>query len=1784
MKRIASVLLSLLLSLMAVSCLEQADGGAVASYSGEIRASDPITFTLSDEFAIKDLQKAEQFLRKNIKITPQVPFDVLVTDSRTVVVTPMEALAYNTYYKLTANFAKAAGCGGQKSVCRLHTLAPVVAYNFGQLKVDPKKPDVYSLTAEITSKDPLEDKYLEKGFSVRGVSCRSEWQHSIDGCGHILYLTGIAAGKTAEVLEISYDLPEYASSGVRSYTVPREGVFSVMDSQVTLEPYGFKIAFSALLDESQDFSTLVTVPEGGRLSFIADDNILRISPAIQAQDHQFVYISKSLKSASGASLDEDFEGCFAIPSGEPSIGFLAGGSIIPSTVSTDLAFQSINYAKARVRVKRIYENNVLQFLQSNRLSDKYCYTDNVARVVADTTFALAQSSSPKLRDVAVYGINLGKIVKVQKGAIYRVEIRGVDPLAAFNDQRWESDYYFGSYSDYASRVLNILVSDIGLIAKGSDSGEYSIFAVNLMSAEPLNGAAVTVYNDVNQVIAEGSTASGGRFSFKTADRPKTAVVSSGSDRSYLNMDGATAISLSNFDVAGSAVSGGQKGFIFGERGVWRPGDDIHITFISMLESGVLPDNHPATAVLKNPQGQTMSTLVSTEGHSGMYSFCFSTDASAPTGNWEVEITSGGETFSKTVRIETVKPNNILINLSLPQGKAIPSSAVSGSISAKWLVGSPAAGLETRVEVALSKGSTSFKNFKDYVFEDASRIFTSETKEIFKGTTSASGSASFNVAVASGGKAPGLLNAVFTTRVFEKGGDLSIDRCSAVISPYNTYIGISAPQLTNDWGEKYIDRSRINTFSLAAVDRSGNPVGKDVEVEVEVYKMGWSWWWSSSAENLASYSKDSFNEPYKVERHTIKGGSGAFRLDLTGEQSGFYLVRVTDLAGGHAASLVAMALSDGEHSSDGNADSAVRLPISLDKEKYCTGETAKVSIASAAGAKALVSIEKGRRVLNSYWISCSGTTTEIPVKIEEGMAPNIYVGVTLVQPYDRTANDAPVRMFGVRRIEVDDPSSHLAPVIDIAPQIKPESELTFSVRESSGKPMSYVVALVDEGLLSLTRYKTPDPWGSFYATEALGVRTWDLYNLVLGAYGARMEQLFAIGGDGEGSDLITPDSHAERFKPVSLFLGPFSLKAKASQKHTVTVPQYIGTLRAMVIATDGTRMGSCEAPVSVTQPVMVKATLPRVMATDESVEMPVTVFATKDGLGDVTVEVSSEGGLAVEGPAKATVKAPKAGEYMAYFKLKASSSAGAARVRTAAVCGSDRASDVIEMDIRDSNPVTTSSMAAFVEGGASKGVTYAMAGSPAAGSVRIEASTIPPVDIDFRLGYLTSYPHGCLEQITSAAFPQLYLGSLMELDKAAASRAESGVKSVISRMSSYAIASGGMTYWPGTASSSGAHVWATVYATHFLVEARRCGYAVPGALLNANLKYLGTVAAGGSFSSVARCYACYVLALSGMSARSQMNRLREAQGELPADCAWYLAAAYAADGKKDVARKIVESLGSGPASAGGSSAQYNPMSDSFDSEERTLALASSVYVALSDKAQAFKCVQKLSAALSDRSRYMSTQSTAWALKAVADYQKICGSGGIDLSVKTSAGDVALRSEQPFACGTLDVPKGQQISLKLSNSAKSPVYVVISSKGIPEKGAEEEKACGLKIVSVFTDSDGNAVDPSSLAQGTDFYVTTYVSNLSATVDYTNLALVQIFPSGWEIHAERSSEFYRDVRDDRVNSYFNLGRSSTFKVRTRLTATYKGRFYLPSAVCEAMYDASVCASTAGGWCTVR
>ena len=1733
-----------LIVLLSAACSRPASDIVESSTNGLSGVRMPVQVTLRE-----GVELAEDDLEDAVSFTPSADVEVSRLGVRTLRIVPKSPLKSDTRYKVALDASKLTG-GKAKGVAEFEFSTPKLRFSYNpcwlQQSDDLK---YYVLVGETVSSDYAADDYVEQRLKIKGLlKPEVTWTHSEDGTVHKYRVENIPT-RSDESYKLTLDFDLDPKRNVEM-EVPRKGEYIVLDHTVQTEPLAVVVTFSEPLKPNQDFRNLIRFDPKFRTS--VDRNRLYIYPETQLTGNYEVEISREVQNKAGRRLDESYTFTAALPSQAPAIRFTGKGSILPSSNRMSLLFESVNFARARVRVRKIFANNLLQFFQRNYYGDTY-FSDMeyVSRIVRDTTIDLGDKASTRLDRTNSYSLDLSRLITDSRKSMYLLEIKGVDPLIPVESNDY--DYYFGDYRTYAERSKVVIQSDIGIICKSSGDGELIVYTTDLVSARPKGSCKVRAYDRQNQQLAEAVTDSEGRAVLKCGDEPYTVLAEANGDAAFVRVERGAALSLSNFDVGGTTDTKGIKGYLFGERGVWRPGDEIYLTLI-VASDNPLPENHPASLEFYNPNGQLVQSAVSSGSTDGIHTFKLRTTPASPTGIWRAKATFGGATFEKNIRVDAVKPNRMKIEMRLGDGQTVDAKEFTGRLTARWLHGAPAAGSKVTLQAQLSQIPTRFKGYPDYSFDDATKQFAPEEREIVSGTTGTDGALQLTTDRLSSleGLSPGMLNGKFTVKVFEKSGDFSVDQQIAAVSPYNAYFGIGVTAQQSDWGEEYLDSKRDHALRLVLLDARGPE-----EATVTVYRMSSYWWWdASSAASQARYAKSALNAQYKTLRATLSNGTGQVTMRWSAGDYGYYLIRVTGARQAHSATcVVCVSSSDHRGGISSVTDAATRLAIARDKDKYVPGDKAKITIPSSPGARALVSVESGSFVRESRWIACTDRQTSFEIPVREGMAPNVYVSVTLVQPHGNTLNDAPIRLFGVLRLPVEDAGTRLAPVVEMPESVKPESEITIRVRERNGRRMSYVLALVDEGLLGLTRFRTPDPYLYFNATEALGVRTWDLFDHVIGAYGGRIEQLFAIGGDAEQPN--TGALRAQRFKPVVRFLGAEKLGAGKTNTHKIALPPYFGSVRVMVVASNGRAFGSAAKEVAVKKPLLVQATLPRVVSTEEEIELPVTVFALEKGVGKTDVRVSVNEAFSVVGPQSRSVVLGDEGEQVVTFRLKAGRQTGIGKVRVTAASSGDNSASEIEIDVREPNPYVTTSEEHILQ----PGETVSVKPLKASGTARLELSSIPPIDLSRRLEYLVRYPHGCIEQITSGAFPQLYLHSIAECDEEMLQDIDRNIKSVLSRLGGYQLSNGAFAYWSGGTSPS---EWGTAYAVHFMAEAAKYGYAVDRTTLERALKYLR----GNTFDNpLTLAYAQYVLALAGTPDRGAMNRLRERSAQAGSDARWLLAAAYALDGNRKVAEELTAQT------AGTAAPKADPYDGTYNSPERQMAIVLMTQTLLGQREAAFRTALKMSDILK-KDKWLSTQSTAWMLNTLANFAST-GQTGIDARI----GREPIRSAKSIASMPLTAPT------EVRNTGTGSLHLVVSQSYTPGKGEEAEAASSLKIDVRYRDMNGAPLDPRSVAVSTDFYAVVTVTNTSGYERYADLALTHIVPAGWEITSERdlSTVTYQDIRDDRVLSYFDLRSGESKEIPIKLTATYKGRYYLPSVCCEAMYDNSVRALRKGEWVEV-
>ena len=435
---------------------------------------------------------------------------------------------------------------------------------------------------------------------------------------------------------------------------------------------------------------------------------------------------------------------------------------------------------------------------------------------------------------------------------------GVEYDWSLYDWREQDNPCHPSYYMSSSRVAacNVYASNLGIIVKGNTMHKLWIAVSDILTTRPVEGADITVYNFQLQPIGTGKTDSEGFAEISPDGVPFLVCASDGKQKGYLRVVAGENLSTSRFDTGGKQVEKGLKGFIYGERGVWRPGDTLHISFILEDREKRIPDTHPVTLEVYNPRGQFHSRLVSTRGLNGFHTFQVPTRADDPTGIWNAYVKVGGSTFHKSLRIESIKPNRLKVNVKLP-GKILQASQkeVQATISSAWLTGATASRLKTKMEMSLSKVNTQFPKYEQYVFNNPATEFTTQKTEAFNGQLDANGKATFSLKLPQASTAPGMLNATLTTRVFEPGGDASIHVQSIPYSPFASYVGIALNQPDG----KSIETDKAHRFDIVTLTPDGKPTDRS-RLEYKIYKVDWSWWWENREESFGTYVNNSSVTP------------------------------------------------------------------------------------------------------------------------------------------------------------------------------------------------------------------------------------------------------------------------------------------------------------------------------------------------------------------------------------------------------------------------------------------------------------------------------------------------------------------------------------------------------------------------------------------------------------------------------------------------------------------------------------------------------------------------------------------------------------------------------------------------------------------------------------------------------------------------------------------------------------------------------------------------------------
>ncbi|MFP4459572.1 MAG: alpha-2-macroglobulin family protein [Candidatus Zixiibacteriota bacterium] len=1547
------------------------------------------------------------------------------------------------------------------------------------------------------------------------------------------------------------------------------------------EANNISLKFSDLLDKDRNYDGFINIEPHADFDISISGNIMNLRGDFDHGESYSITVRAGMRSLWGISLQKDYTKQLSFKDIEPFIEFMQTGMFLPTTNQQKINFRTANIRRVYLTVKEIYPNNLVYFMQDNNIQagkrshERFWNYNRVGKTIIQDTLEIGETRNQWFQNQ----LDLSKILSKHNKGIFIVELSAdrEDLMYEFPDD-WPNWKYYRFIRENAFVSKPIIVSDIGLTAKKS-SDKYYVFATDVIKAEPLSGVEIELISYQNQKIASGKTDMGGIIVF---DRPEEdafiITAEKNGQRSLLEFK-ERVLGSSLFDVGGIArTHEGLKAYIYSDRGVYRPGDSIFVSAIVRNRAKSFPDNHPATAKIYDARGRFFKEILSKESKEGFYTFKFKTNQNSPTGNWRLGLSIGESRFNKTIKVETIVPYKLKANVSSDKEMVDPDKDryINAQVESKYLFGTPAAGHDVQMKFKLEPYRVSFDKYEKFVFDNEIQSFKPIESNIMEAELNSEGIYEFNWKIPDIDHAPSGLRVSAEADVFEKGGRKIPAKTKIDYRIYDAFVGFQKPE---GW---YVRTGKeMNTYVIA-VNPDGMPIaGRNLKYRV--YQNNFSWWYDYDSQEEAKRHFKTDNLTEKIAEGSIQSSSVPVAIKFTPEKYGKLYVEIQDGSNGHTAGYFINAYDWGQGSS--MPRDANMLSISTDKEKYNPGDSAYIFVKTPPEGKLLFSLEKGNQIIYTKWRNLHDGKTVIPLKVTDEMVPNTYAHITVIQPHSQTQNDRPIRMYGIAPIMVEDPSTRLNVQIDAPEKILPESEFEVEIQVEDENKTQFTIAVVDEGILDITRFKTPDPWEYFFRKEALGVITADIYSLIIGANWGNPFKSFTVGGDAMEPYLLESDDKPQikRFKPVAMFKGPLETDRKGRAKVKFKMPNYMGSVRIMAVAAKEGSYGNAELAVPVKSPLMVQPFMPRVLAPKDEIKIPVSIFATEKNIRNVDVKISAEGPVSIIGEKAKRVSFASPGNKDVYFDLKAKPAIGTVKLKFTAEGFGEKAEQVIDIVVRPSSPPIFRSIDKVVEKDIMTSIDIPKAGIDGTSRASIHISRVQKLSMNHRLKWLLHYPYGCIEQTTSAAFPQLYIREIVEMDKEDMKDIDKHINRTIDRIRRFQTREGGLSYWPNQQDVS---IWGTNYAMHFLFEAKNKGYHVPKDLIEKLLKFQKRQSRAASGNYLERTYRVYVLALSGNPDMGAMNLLRQnSLDEMNSTSRWYLAAAYKIAGQEKIGNRIMQK-------AGTSVEDYQETGGCFGSYYRDKAIILEMMTIAGKTNEAMKIYSEIASKISNDS-WLNTQTTGYCLLAMGKFvESLKKSGTYKGSIGLPDGkSIKFSSDKAVWSSELAGVFGQTITIDLESD--EPVYASVDWEGVPLQDQVSSEWHNLGLRTGWYNDAGVAIDPTYLKQGTSFWGVISVGN-TRKENIENIALVQMLPSGWEIqnirlHGEFAPEWvsdlkvgreeYMDIRDDRIIWFFDFGKwNKQFDFVFKIDVVTPGSFYLPPTRVEAMYDRDYYANQAG------
>jgi uncharacterized protein YfaS (alpha-2-macroglobulin family) len=1499
-------------------------------------------------------------------------------------------------------------------------------------------------------------------------------------------------------------------------------------------------------------------------------------------------LKEGLTGVLGGQLEHDYQTTVFFGEKPASISFVNKKAIMMSSKgSKHVGLRIHNVPLIHVRVAKVFENNIIPFLDRYNLDfdDETYYWNEFEPVYQNPYAAIVYEREIAVNDLPKEGnqylLNLDLLSDNQFKGIYYLEIKSAD--------------------DEYRRIRKIIsISDLGIIARQSEK-EMMVMVNSLLLAEPVVGSKVQLISHNNQVLQTAETNNQGVALFTGLDKmPKDfeiglVSVAKDNDHNYLYLN-KFGVETSRFDIGGAGTAkSGWWTFIHLQRSLYRPGETVFFNTITRNDHWKPIAHMDVIAKLLLPGGGEFDKVKLKTNAQGAAEGSFEMPQHAGTGYYKLQITdiAGKVLQEEPVFVEMFVPDKIRMSHTFSTENPLLSDSFDYQAVVKNLFGSPAANRRYDIEFAFSTALFKPKNMEHFNFNVTRNSYYYTLYR--QGETNQEGAVNERFKLPSSWLYTGAIKGTIIHTVFDETGRPLNRSTSVTIHSQKEYVGIYAPS-------HYVNVNKPAKIQIAGVDLLQKPIPK-AKVKVEIVKIEWQ---NLIERRYNTYRYNSSKRDVLISSHEVNIKNGIGELDFIPRVTGQYEIRVyapgspnyvqTDL---YAYGFGTSDLSSFELDPDGE------IIIDTDKDSYKPGDKVKLLFKTPFKGKMLVTLERDR-MFSYHVIKTDKQTASFEFKLSEEHMPNVFVTATLIRPL--MDEHIPLTVaHGYQNIMVANEHAKLDVIIQANEVSRSKTKQVIKVKTKPNAEV--VIAVVDEGVLQIKNFETPNPLKFFYQSRRLNVKQFDLYAKLFTESSFAKKLLTGGGGDdfyetqSDGNSRSKNKSRASEFdnvriKPVAFWSNILKADAQGNVSYTIDVPDYYGELRIMAVAYKDNLFGSASKYMQVFDPIMSALAMPRFVTPNDEVELGVNVFNTTDKDANVKATVVVNGPLKIPGNTTVDLVIPAKSEQFVNFPLVVLNELGNANVKVQLNGLGEKFENQLSINVRQ--PVA---LVKHMQGGMIFNSNPVILKQPFplqsnTASAKLVVDHSPFTAISGHLSSLVTYPHGCAEQSISKAFPQLYIEDILAMNKQQKAtlvlgqdlndlNPTSNVQEAINALQFYQRYDGGIATWR---SNYDVNDWTSVYALHFLLEAKAKGFQIPENLYAKLVSYVKNVAsnygmmrdpaAEGYFSiyKPSKIYALYVLAKANIPDRNVMNMCNMNRDKLTYQTQAWLALAFAEIGDKRSFNGLL------PKEILSNKKRFSYFDQDFGSDLRDNALFLNALFDIDPQHSMVMRLLEFVAVQLSQNPNPNTQELAFASLALGKFaaqQK----GAPSATLSATAQNKVLGKYEGERMEIIQ-NNWTQLPITLSKSGKGNLFYFFYSKGLSANGKIPEKDQGIIARKSFFTRDGKPANLNALSQG-DLIVVKLSLKLDKQVlsAVNNIVLTDMLPACFEIENPRLNDTRTypwitnnsypesfDPRDDRINYYVNCYPNRTYEFYYMVRVVSKGVFSMGPVSADAMYNNSL------------